>query len=443
MVRVFSVFVLLAALFGSTFGLAQSQSSEPSDVHLGVATCAGTPCHGAASTTKKNSSVLQNEYLVWQKSDKHAKAFTALESELGKRIAANLGLGPADKATVCLACHTDNVPPERRGVKFALEDGVGCEACHGASEAWLGPHIAGHSSHAELVKEDGLFPTEDPMARAQLCLGCHLGDSTRVITHKMMGAGHPRLAFELQTFSQIEPAHFVVDDIYRRRKTAAAGVTFWAVGQAVALERLVSGLADETRRGQGVFPELVFFDCQACHHPMSNLRWHKRDGTGLGPGVPRFNDANAIMLSAIAGRVAPDLGHALDADVRALHQALSAGQGDPAEIARRLAGGAHRLAEILARHDFSKSDLREMAGALAAAGRRGDLSSYAAAEQATMAFAAIIDTLKTDGALDAAPYGALKSALARCYAATQHEEAFDPAAFDAAAQSILQAFPTW
>ena len=26
----------------------------------------------------------------------------------------------------------------------------------------------------------------------------------------------------------------------------------------------------------GLFPELVFFDCHACHHPMSDLRWNPR-----------------------------------------------------------------------------------------------------------------------------------------------------------------------
>jgi len=439
--------VLGLLVFGFTgAGHAQTAPAQVSvavDAHLGVGSCAGSPCHGAASTTKKNSDVLQNEYLTWQRNDKHAKAYTVLQGDLGKRIAANLGIGPAEQAKVCLDCHADNVAPEAQGVEFRISDGVGCEACHGGAQRYLGPHVSGHVTHADLVRNDGLFPTEKPVERAKLCLSCHLGDDTRFITHKIMGAGHPRLGFELQTFTQIEPAHFVIDDIYRKRKTVAKGVQFWAVGQALALERLVSGLADQKHQGDGVFPELIFFDCQACHHPMSNLRWEKRASTGLGPGLPQFNDANAIMLRAIAARVAPELGKSLDADVRALHQALSVGEGRPAEIARRVADTAHKLGDILATHDFSKADMRDMLLAVVRSGRNGDASNYAAAEQASMAFASIIYTLNTDGALEPSAYAALKAGLDQCYAAVQKEDSYDPAKFAAAAQAVAQAIPTW
>jgi hypothetical protein len=40
-------------------------STATADVHLGVATCAGGPCHGAASTTKKNG-VLQFVYISFE-----------------------------------------------------------------------------------------------------------------------------------------------------------------------------------------------------------------------------------------------------------------------------------------------------------------------------------------------------------------------------------------
>ena len=53
----------------------------------------------------------------------------------------------------------------------------------------------------------------------------------------------------------------------------------------------------------GLFPELFFFDCHACHKPMSANRWQERASLGLGPGVVRFNDANLIMLKIAAGAV--------------------------------------------------------------------------------------------------------------------------------------------
>jgi hypothetical protein len=423
-----------------------AQTAVPVDVHLGVATCAGSTCHGAASLSKRTSNVVQNEYLIWQRNDKHARAFTSLQSPLGERIAANLGLGPAEKADSCLGCHADNVPPEARGVQFHLSDGVGCEACHGASQPWLGAHASGRMKQADLTRADGpyrLYPTELPVQRALLCLSCHEGDDRRFITHKIMGAGHPRLSFELQTYTQIQPAHFVIDDKYRARKVVAQGVQVWAVGQAMALERLVTELAEPRHQGDGVFPELVFFDCQACHHTTTQLRWQKRASTGLGPGLPHFNDANAVMLRTIAARVAPEQARALESDVRALHQALSAGIGRPAPIAQRIAATAQQLANVLAAHTFSNADMRAMMVALAQMSQTSDASDYAAAEQATMAFASIIYTLKMERAVDTAQYGRLRAALEDCYSATRVQDSYDPAAFAAAARAIEQAAPAW
>jgi hypothetical protein len=413
---------------------------QPDDVHLGVNSCAGSTCHGMASTTKKYSAVIQNEYLIWQKYDKHARAFTALQSPLGQRIATNLGAGPADRAQTCLICHADNVPPENRGVQFHLSDGVGCEVCHGGSQKWLGPHASGHIPHNDLVRDDGLYPTDRPVERAKLCLSCHLGDETRTMTHRIMGAGHPRLAFELQTFTQIEPAHFVIDDIYKRRKVAAQGVQFWAIGQAIALQQLVTGLAENQHR-DGAFPELIFFDCQACHHSTATLRWQRRASMALGPGLPHFNDANAIMLRAIAARIAPDLARTLETEIRALHQAMSEGSAKPTEIAHRIAATAGTLADTLGTHVFTPADMQAMIAALARSAHDGDASDYAAAEQSTMAFASIIYTLNTEQAVTRAQYAALRAALDRCYAATRQPDSYDPTAFAAAAQSVAQILP--
>jgi hypothetical protein len=430
-------FLPLTCLLLLTAAAPFEPGGQPNDVHLGVNSCAGSTCHGMASTTKKYSAVIQNEYLTWQKYDKHARAFTALQSPLGERIATGLGVGPAERAPMCLTCHADNVTPENRGVEFHLSDGVGCEACHGGSQKWLGPHVSGRISHNDLVRDDGLYPTDRPVERAKLCLSCHLGDDTRVMTHRIMGAGHPRLVFELQTFTQIEPAHYVIDDIYKRRKAASQGVQFWAIGQAIALQQLVTGLAENQHR-DGAFPELVFFDCQACHHSTGTLRWQRRTSMGLGPGLPHFNDANAIMLRAIAARIAPDLARTLEIQIRALHQAMSEGSGKPADLAQRVAATAGTLADTLGTHLFSAADMQAMIVALARSARDGDASDYAAAEQSTMAFASIIYTLNTEQALTRAQYAALRAGLDRCYAATRQPDSYDPAAFAAAAQSVAQ-----
>ena len=417
-----------------------AEAAPQDGVHLGVASCAGAPCHGAVQT-RKTTDVQQNEYLTWQRRDKHAKAFLALQSELGERIAHNLGLPNAETAKICLDCHADNVVPERRGVQFQLSDGVGCEACHGAAERWLGPHAGGKIAHDELVASDGLYPTDRPRDRALLCLNCHEGDETRFVTHRIMGAGHPRLVFELATFTHIEPAHFLVDDVYRQRKRAASGVQIWAIGQALQFERLMTALADPHHRGEGVFPELVFFDCQACHHPTSSPHWQKRASVGLGPGMPHVNDANAAMLRALAHRLAPEQAAALDRDMPLLQKALAEGQGDPHALAASLAATGHRLADLFDTHDFTRDDMKAMLNGLAAQLQAGDAADYSVAEQATMAFAALIDTLQTGRLIDSGQFAALKAALDQCYAATQKEDAYDPTKFAAAAQAMAKAVP--
>ena len=94
---------------------------------MGVASCASGVCHGAVGA-RGTSAVLQNEYIVWSRQDPHAGAYNVLFDDDSLRIARNLGLDAAHEADICLDCHTDNVPTERRGVKFQLSDGIGCEA---------------------------------------------------------------------------------------------------------------------------------------------------------------------------------------------------------------------------------------------------------------------------------------------------------------------------
>ena len=81
----------------ATGGQAEVQLRGDDDIHLGVASCAGNNCHGATERSE-GSSVAQNEYLIWSKSDKHHRAYTVLLEERGQRIARNLGLANAATA---------------------------------------------------------------------------------------------------------------------------------------------------------------------------------------------------------------------------------------------------------------------------------------------------------------------------------------------------------
>ena len=96
-----------------------------------------------------------------------------------------IGTRSASTAPICLNCHADNVPSDKRGPKFQISDGVGCEACHGGSEKWIQSHAAESATHKGNVAL-GMYSTEQPLKRAELCLGCHLGTKDRFATHAIM-----------------------------------------------------------------------------------------------------------------------------------------------------------------------------------------------------------------------------------------------------------------
>lgn len=409
------------------------------DTHLGVTSCAGSTCHGAVEPFK-GSNVLQNEYVTWQREDKHARAYAVLLNERSKRIARNLGLPkPAHESKECLDCHADNVAEATRGRQFQLSDGVGCESCHGGGRRWLGIHVAG-ASHAENVAA-GMYPTDEPMARAKLCLSCHFGESskTKFVTHQIMGAGHPRMSFELDTFTTIQPAHFVVDDDYRKRKSAPSGIQTWAVGQSLAMAAILESLVDANRNRQGMFPELVQFDCHACHHQMSqevDLRWQPRRGVGLPPGYPRVNDANLVMLRVIASRIDGGMAQRLTAKGIDFHKAVAAGAERFHAQAKELLALVNEFGAKASKHNFSKDDMQAVLRGLIGEAGVGEMFDYAAAEQATMALGAIISSMRVSGAIDQAQLEKFNAALERCYAATADDELYRPGDFAAAIGSF-------
>src|ERR1043165_8412954 len=215
-------------------GVAAAQPLLPYQVqakHLGVVNCASSLCHGSISPWK-DSNILQNEYVTWSRVDKHStKAYQVLLTERSQKIAKNLGLKePAHQAKICLDCHAENPPLALRGERFRVVEGIGCESCHGPAEHWIDTHVQSGATHADNVAH-GLYPTNEPLAQARLCLSCHFGNKDKFVTHRMMGAGHPRMSFELDTFSATEPAHFVIDADWQKRKGTWDSARVWAIGQ--------------------------------------------------------------------------------------------------------------------------------------------------------------------------------------------------------------------
>jgi hypothetical protein len=429
------------ALTLATAGQASAQLRGDDGIHLGVASCAGNNCHGATERSE-GSSVAQNEYLIWSKSDKHHRAYAVLLEERAIRIARNLGLPNAATAEVCLGCHADNVPPAKRGPRFQISDGVGCEACHGGASTWLGVHISG-ARHSDNLAA-GLYPTERPAARAARCLSCHFGDpadDNRFVTHRIMGAGHPRMGFELDTYTAVEPAHFVVDQRYIERKGPVDDAQVWAVGQAVNLAKRMDAVLEPKRAPTGIFPELVLFECQSCHHPYNPLRGGSFTATGLPPGSVKLEDANAVMLRVIAARLAPAAAKALGPQVLALHRATTENWTAVKHQAKDLRRLANDLVPTLSDHSFTREDIRAIADGVIALGLTGEGTRYSEAEQATMALASIASAEKSAGSLSDQQANAITNAMNRLYGSFAADETYRHEPFVKALREFQKTVP--
>ena len=419
--------ILVAALLWGNAG-AQLAASVPlpyksANKSMGVITCASSMCHGSVQPFKE-SNVLQTEYVTWSRLDKHARAHKVLFNEQSARIVKNLGIGSAHTQKICLDCHTHNIAVERRGERFKLDDGISCEACHGPSERWLPKHVEDGATHAG-NRAAGLYPTDDPVNRARLCLSCHFGNADRFVTHRMMGAGHPRLSFELETFTTFEPAHFKIDAGREKRKRVWNGVKVWAIGQALSVSEMMNVLADPKRGRDGLFPELVLFDCHACHHPMIEKRWVPRV-PGLGPGVVRLNDSSMLMTRAVAHVVNAPLGERIASTMARLQHAVTGGT-DAIAQARALQAEMATLVAELDRKTFGPAELRGVLVALIDEGLDGQFRDYAGAEQATMAIGSVANFTYQKGVLKSARD--INAGLIDLQAAVANDETFSPAQF--------------
>ena len=426
------ILAALLALAAPALAAPPPLPDEARNRSLGVASCASSLCHGSVQPWRE-ARVLQNEYVTWSRSDRHARAYETLLSERSAAIARKLGLSqPANEASVCLACHAHDVPPARRTSGFVLADGVGCEACHGPAERWIKPHVEPPASRAKLLPL-GLYPMWQPMARTRLCLGCHFGNAQKLVTHRMMAAGHPRLSFEIDTFLHIQPPHYGAAR-GSDGDAIAQGVRAWSLGQALAAIQLLELLGNPARGRDGMFPELVLFDCNACHHRMSESR-NAGARLGVGPGVVRLNDANLLLLPHIVRRLDGTAADELARETSRLHAAI-AGAGDPLAQAARLRGAIEKLLPPMEQHKFTATDLRAILFAVIDQGLAGQYSDYSGAEQAAMGIEALVDFMTRRGLLRAS---AVQRPMRELLAAAANDEAYAPERLTRALRELRRA----
>lgn len=435
LVPLFLAVFLLADNIEPAGALAASNSAR----FEGVATCAGSTCHGRAEGN--GEIVRQDEIASWQEPSSstgaHSRAYAALASPRGKKIAANLGLGPATAAPACLGCHATYVSPASQGPRFQTSDGVGCETCHGASSGWLASHYAAPATHASNVA-NGLTPLERPEVSAKVCLDCHFGssDTGQFVSHSMMAAGHPRVVFELDLFTALQQ-HYDVDADYVARKGTPNSVRMWAVGQAEAVRRSTDLFAQDKFGTEGMFPEYYFFDCHSCHReikdgPQANRTFETNPGRPIPFGLAPYNDENIIMLSAVSRALVPGRAASFDAASKDFHRAMGQGRPQAAAAAQKLRGEAAALSDALAQRSYSGNDAFTVVAAIAGTATSPRFTDYAGSAQAVMAVDTLLNAMVREGRITVGAAAGIRANINRAYGAVRNPETYRPAEFRSA-----------
>jgi hypothetical protein len=178
----------VACFFVFSFAVSEEQEGETkADTTKKEAPKADTTKKEApkADTTKADTTVVVYKYVgnskcktchntekrgmihdSWAKT-KHATAYATLANEESQKIAKEKGIKDAQADAKCLKCHVTGYG-QPTGDKYSVEEGVGCEACHGAAEGY----VMKHATNKKLAMELGLVEPDE-----KLCVACHNEES--------------------------------------------------------------------------------------------------------------------------------------------------------------------------------------------------------------------------------------------------------------------------
>jgi hypothetical protein len=433
--------------------LAQNENSAANvvgnDKYVGPGSCAATSCHGSVKPVA-NSRILQNEYSTWIIKDKHSRAYQALTGEVGERMAKILGLGKAETAPKCLACHALAPPAEMRGRPFEVTDGVTCENCHGPAQGWLGQHTAKDSpeKHAQSVRDFHMVDTRNVIVRTDKCLECHLGIPSKFVDHEMIAAGHPDLYFELDSYSVVMPRHWNSPRLHAdgtpAEDPAWEGVREWSAGQAVqlraAMDRVAWRARGERYDKKNVWPEYSELSCIACHHSLVAAKdsWRQEHGyPGRRPGDPAWNASRYVVFRLMAKEVDAAAAQDLDQKLQAVAAEMSKLNPDRTAAAASAAAAApiaHHFAERLAGMTYDRAMVLRMMQSICDNAEEIALADERAAEQATMA----MDSLYIAYSKDAKPANAaeVRANINALFQQVENASAYNADTFAAALRRI-------
>ena len=382
--------------------LAAAEKTSTDDLYrvMGASSCGGSSCHGN-STARTNLRIGQNEFYIWSRKDKHAKAYEALTGADAKIIAKNLKITSPEGSERCLACHAMPVSDDRQGTSYDITEGVTCEACHGPAEKWLNPHFRPDFDSQKAVAL-GMYNTKDLSKRAVLCLACHAGADGKEVTHELIGAGHPRLSFEIDTYSHAMPPHW--RSTQEKKDREWFGVRLWATGQAVAFQNQIKRLAESRRTGFGRGPDFTHFDCFACHHQVvdrlrditekekHNQMWRRRDYEGK-PGRLVWNASSYAVLRHVVKLVASEEGKHFEQLTKTIHEGLTGNDVSHESFStalHRLLALSDKLVSDVARFPFTQQSVLSLMKNISG-DRRLLTSGYLTAEQEVLALASLYD----------------------------------------------------
>ncbi len=388
----FCQYLMLVSLFSVANAYAGDTKASGHAKGVGASSCASSTCHGSVQAWA-GSNIQGNEYLIWSNLDKHHNSYASLNSNQAKKIMEKLGdAKPATQNTACLSCHGP--------IANIASEGVSCESCHGNAQNWLASHKT--SSHGANIK-NGMTALNQSKTQASNCLACHLGTEDRFVTHRMMAAGHPRLNFEIATFTALQPAHFHLDQDWRKRKGNYTPVQAWAIGQVIASQYILNNFSNPKVNHDGIFPELSLFDCHSCHRFISHKREEAR--WGIGPGRLHLNDSSLIVLRAIVSVVDPSHIAEFDKKIAYFYEKLSDEENSTApsihQSAEETAQYLERFTTLFEKVSFDEKVLKKVLASIIESANQRQFGDPSGAEQAYMAITNIASSLYQSGNLKA------------------------------------------
>ena len=277
-----------------------------------------------------------------------------------------------------------------------------------------------------------MYATENPVVRAGICFSCHLGTTDQFANHQLMAAGHPRLRFELESSTVNQPAHYLVDDDYRRRKGSIQPFNMWLTGQLKGatryLELVKSGLYDTG----GAFPELALYACNSCHHEMNDPQWARGNiGGGIAPGTPRLQNQHFLMLEAAAAVIEPAAAVALRGAAERFVASSDGGATAVSAAADVLLGWVGAREDAWADRTYERAQVQAVRKGILAMAIAGRLADLPAAEQACVAIESFTEFL--------GPNASQRIAIDALYTSIA-DDAYRPATFRSTAADVNGVF---